>query len=66
MQLVLDEGVVSSFEKAEARLVSSGTHGRADRRDPLWRQNHFRGEGVPYYSSVSVIRAGKGLGVGVL
>ncbi|CAM9602527.1 unnamed protein product, partial [Scytosiphon promiscuus] len=36
--------------------------GRTDRRDPLWRQKLFRGDGVHYYSSVSLFRAGGGGG----
>lgn len=59
MQLILDESVVARFEKAGARLAASGPRGCADRRNPLWRQKHFRSEGVPYYSSVSLFRAGK-------
>lgn len=59
LQLVLDETTVARFEKADARLTATGGRGRADRRDPLWGQKFFRGEGVPYYSSVSLFRAGE-------
>lgn len=77
MQLVLDETVVTRFQRAkgkiDALLISSsgagsgrgggggrgGGMGRTDRRDPLWRQKLFRGEGVHYYSNVSLFRAGE-------
>lgn len=59
VQLILNEAIVARFEKAGARLAASGPRGCADRRNPLWRQKHFRSEGVPYYSSVSLFRAGK-------
>ncbi|CAN0056119.1 unnamed protein product [Ectocarpus sp. 4 AP-2014] len=78
MQLMLDEAVVTRFERAKANLAtiaSSGSGsgsssgrggarvGLMDRRDPFWRQKLFRREGIPYYSSVSLFRAGGG-GVG--
>ena len=60
LQLIMDEAIVTRFEKAGARLVAAaGPRGCADRRNPLWRQKHFRSEGVPYYSSVALFRAGK-------
>ena len=59
MQLLLDETVVTRFEKAEARLSSGVALGNIDRRDPLWRQTFFRREGVAYYSAVSLFRAGE-------
>lgn len=55
---MLDESVVMPFAKADQSLVSE-SRARADRRDPLWRQKHFRREGVHYYSSVSLFRAGE-------
>lgn len=65
VQLILDETIVARFEKAGARLEASGPRGCADRRNPLWRQKHFRSEGVPYYSSVSLFRAGKTTMIGI-
>lgn len=58
LQLILDEAVVERYAKAERRLASDACS-RIDRRDALWRQKHFRKEGVPYYSSVSLFRAGE-------
>ncbi|CAM9825482.1 unnamed protein product, partial [Sphacelaria rigidula] len=63
MQLILDEAAATPYAKAEAKLVSNDpqrTGPRIDRRDPLWRQKHFRAEGVHYYASVSLFRAGDG------
>ncbi|CAN0187178.1 unnamed protein product [Ascophyllum nodosum] len=65
MQLLLDETVVTRFEKAEARLSSGVALGNIDRRDPLWRQTFFRREGVAYYSAVSLFRAGCGNSSGI-
>lgn len=62
MQLILDEAVATPYAKAEAKLVSNDPQRagpRFDRRDPLWRQKHFRAEGVHYYASVSLFRAGE-------
>lgn len=62
MQLILDEAAATPYAKAEAKLVSNDpqrTGPRIDRRDPLWRQKHFRAEGVHYYASVSLFRAGE-------
>lgn len=71
---MLDEAVVTRFERATANLAtiaSSGSGsssgrggarvGLMDRRDPLWRQKLFRREGILYYSSVSLFRAGERL-----
>lgn len=75
---MLDEAVVTRFERAKANLAtiaSSGSGsgsgassgrggvrvGLMDRRDPIWRQKLFRREGIPYYSSVSLFRAGERL-----
>lgn len=57
---MFDEAVVAPYTNAEAKLGSNDPRAgpRLDRRDPLWRQKHFRREGVHYYSSVSFFRAG--------
>lgn len=66
LQLILDEAVVARYTKLETKLRANNDPRApcADRRDPFWRQKHFRREGVHYYSSVSLFRAGESVAVG--